>query len=145
MRKNGWKHMENNQTSNSKLQTSDRAQREPHVFDLEDRTFHFAEACRDFVLHLPKTVPNFEYGRQLIRASASPAANYIEANESLGEKDFVHKMKICRKESKECRLWLRLCLMDSNGVLQETRARLVQEASELTKIFNAIVQRSMPS
>jgi len=78
-------------------------------YDLEERTFQFAKRCRDFVKKLPRTISNIEYGRQLIRSSSSPASNYIEANECLGKKDFVHKIKICRKESKESRLWLRLC------------------------------------
>ena len=52
-------------------------------YDLEERTARFAECCRDFVKKLPRTMANFEYGKQLIRSSGSQAANYIEANESL--------------------------------------------------------------
>lgn len=67
-------------------------------YDLGERTALFAERCRDFVKKLPKTISNIEYGKQLIRSSGSQAANYIEANESLSKKDFVHKIKICRIE-----------------------------------------------
>lgn len=70
-------------------------------YDLEERTEKFAERCRDFIKKLPKATANFEYGKQLIRSSGSQAANYIEANESLSKKDFVHRMRICRKEAKE--------------------------------------------
>ena len=73
----------------------------PKQYDLEERTAVFAENCRDFVKKLPKTTPNFEYGKQLIRSSGSQAANYIEANEALGKKDFLMRIKICRKETKE--------------------------------------------
>jgi len=59
-----------------------------HEFDLEERTYLFAESCRDFVKKLPRTISNIEYGRQLIRSSGSQAANYIEANECLSKKDF---------------------------------------------------------
>jgi four helix bundle protein len=103
------------------------------MYDLEERTFLFAKRCRDFVLKLPKNKPNMEYGRQLLRSSSSPAANYIEANESLGKKDFAHKIKICRKESKESRLWLRLCITGGDKSLEQTQAELIQEAIELTK------------
>jgi len=43
----------------------------------------------------------------LVRASGSVGANYIEANESLSKKDFLMRVKICRKEAKESRYWLR--------------------------------------
>jgi len=55
-------------------------------YDLEDRTYRFAKKSRDFVKKLPKTIANFEYGKQLIRSSGSQAANYIEANEALSKR-----------------------------------------------------------
>ena len=58
------------------------------VYYLEERTFQFAKAARLFVKTLPKTIANIEDGKQLIKASDSVGANYIEANESLGKKDF---------------------------------------------------------
>ena len=73
----------------------------PKRYDLEERTARFAERCRDYVRKLPRTISNIEYGKQLIRSSGSQAANYIEANESLGKKDFQHRMRIARKEAKE--------------------------------------------
>jgi len=48
-----------------------------HEFDLEERTYLFAESCRDFVKKLPRTISNIEYGKQLIRSSGSQAANYL--------------------------------------------------------------------
>src|SRR6266436_3914488 len=76
--------------------------------DLEDRTFEFAQSVRTFVKQLPRTVTNIEDVKQLVRASDSVAANWIEADEALGKKDFLMRVKICRKESKESRLFLRL-------------------------------------
>jgi four helix bundle protein len=46
--------------------------------------------------------------KQIIRSSGSVGANYIEANEALSRKDFAMRIKICRKEAKESRYWLRL-------------------------------------
>jgi four helix bundle protein len=76
--------------------------------DLEDRTFQFADAVRHFVKHLPRTLANTEDVRQLVRASGSVAANWIEADEALSKKDFLMRAKIRRKEAKESRLFLRL-------------------------------------
>ena len=112
------------------------------IYDLEERTFKFALDCREFVKLLPKSIPNFEYSKQLIRSSGSQAANYIEANESLGKKDFMMRIKICRKESKESRLWLRLVDISENIDLDSRRKVLVQESFELTKIFGSILEKS---
>ena len=76
--------------------------------DLEERTAVFAENVRRFVRRLPRTVANIEDVKQLVRASGSVAANCIEANEALGNKDPVMRFRISRKEAKECQLWLRL-------------------------------------
>jgi four helix bundle protein len=56
--------------------------------DLEDRTFRFADLVRAFVRELPRTVSNIEDIRQLVRASGSVAANWIEADEALSKKIF---------------------------------------------------------
>jgi len=111
-------------------------------YDLEERTFEFARDVRAFVRQLPHTVANIEDVKQLVRASGSVGANYIEANESLGKKDFAMKAKICRKEAKESRYFLRLVFADGNSVLDKTRSALIQEATELTSIFGAIVRKT---
>jgi len=82
--------------------------RNPKQYDLEDRTSAFAKRVRAFVKKLTKTIANIEDGKQLVKASGSVGANYIEANESLSKKDFIMRIKICRKEAKESRYWLRL-------------------------------------
>jgi four helix bundle protein len=70
-------------------------------YDLEDRTLAFVKRVRAFVKRLRKTIANIEDGKQLIKASGSVGANYIEANEAISKKDFILRIKICRKESKE--------------------------------------------
>jgi four helix bundle protein len=109
-------------------------------YDLEDRTLEFAKASRAFVKRLPRTIANIEDAKQFIRASGSIGANYIEANESIGKKDFIMKVKTCRREAKESSYWLRL--LDCSGELDGARTILVAEAQELMKIFGAIVRKS---
>ncbi|HKP93593.1 MAG TPA: four helix bundle protein [Chthoniobacterales bacterium] len=112
----------------------------PKPRDLEERTFLFAQAIRCFVKNLPRTVGNSEDARQLVCASGSVAANWIEADEALSKKDFLVRAKICRKEAKESRLFLRLIEPGSG----ETNRRdvLSAEARELTLIFSAIISKS---
>jgi four helix bundle protein len=57
-------------------------------YDLEQHTFLFAKDIRLFVKTLPKTIANIEDSKQVVKASGSVGANYIEANESLGKKIF---------------------------------------------------------
>ena len=108
-------------------------------YDLEERTYAFARDVRAFVRAVQKDIPNFEDGKPVVRSSGSVAANYIEANEALSKKDFLMRAKICRKEAKESKLWLRLIKADA---LEDDRARLEQEAHELTCIFGAIITKS---
>src|ERR1700743_208388 len=98
-------------------------------FDLEDRTFDFANNCKEFLKRIDKSLHNIEYYKQLIRSSGSVAANFIEANESFSRNDFSHRIKICRKESKESRLWLKL--VDVKEQMEANMASLIQEATEL--------------
>ena len=109
-------------------------------YDLEERTFQFAERVREYVKKLPKTLSNVEYSKQLILSSGSQASNYIEANESLGTKDFRMRIKICRKESKESRMWLKLS--ESVDSEKDKQKVLVQESLELTKIFGSILEKT---
>jgi len=77
-------------------------------YDLEERTLKFAKRVNVYVNNLPKTITNIENGKQLVRSGGSVGANYIEANEALSKKDFILRIKICRKEAKESRFWLEL-------------------------------------
>ena len=126
---------------NPKQAQNDEAQN-PKRYDLEERTFEFAKRVRAFVKKLPRTLANIEDSRQLIRASGSVGANYIEANEALSKKDFLMRIKICRKESKESRFFLRLLDTGDNAEIETERMELVQEAHELTSIFGSIVRKS---
>ena len=120
---------------------SNESKRSSKRFDLEDRTLAFAKRVRDFVKRLPNSLANIEDGKQVIRSSGSVGANYIEANESLSKKDFILRIKICRKEAKETGYWLKL-LDIQNEQMEKERKDLVQESTELTKIFGAILQKS---
>jgi four helix bundle protein len=109
-------------------------------YDLEQRTAAFAARVRDFVRRLPRDLTNLEYSRQIVRASGSVGANYIEANEALSKKDFLMRIKISRKEAKESRYWLQLITPGDSG--KQEQELLIQEATELLMIFTAILRKS---
>ena len=111
------------------------------TYDLEERTLKFAKEVIRFTNLLPKNIANTEMIKQVIRSSGSIGANYIEANELLGKKDFVMRIRICRKESKETIYWLKLVEL-TNGSNEIIRESLIKEATELMKIFGAILVKS---
>lgn len=113
------------------------------IYDLEKRTEQFARDCRALVRAIPKDIANIEDSKQLVKASGSVAANYIEGNEALSKKDFCYRIKVCRKEAKESRLWLNLLHIPERG-LDQTRNDLANEASELIKIFTSILSKGPP-
>ena len=109
---------------------------------MEERTLRFAKNVRAFVKKLPKTISNLEDSKQLVKASGSVGGNYIEANEALSKKDFVMRIKICRKEAKESRYWLRLVDVHTDAELEDEQNDLQQEATELMNIFGSILRKS---
>jgi four helix bundle protein len=109
-------------------------------FDLDERTMKFARRVRDYVKNLPGSIGHFEDAKQLVRASGSVGANYLEAEEALSKKDFVLRIKISRKEAKESRYWL--SLTEPKSEFGNEKDSLIQEATELTKIFGAIIEKS---
>jgi four helix bundle protein len=114
----------------------------PKRFDLEVRTFEFAKNVALFVKQLPRNISNLEYGKQVVRASGSVGANYIEANEALSKKDFLMRIKICRKEGKESAYWLGLIMETNDEIYKQEGKKLFNEATEFKKIFSSILVKS---
>lgn len=110
-------------------------------FDLETRTLLFARNVRRLIKVLPRTIGNLEDSKQLVRSSGSVGANYIEANEGLGRKDFVMHIKIARKEAKESHYWLQLIETDAGTPSSDLRANLLKESKELLYILSAIINK----
>jgi len=108
-------------------------------YDLEDRTLKYAERIRNYIKKLPKSVTNVEISGQLFRSAGSVGANYIEANEALGKKDFAMRIRICRKEAKESRYWLNLSEPVESEEIE--KQKLIQETTELMKIFGSILEK----
>ena len=110
------------------------------TFNLHERAAIFAKDVRTLLAKLPRTLAMIEDGKQLIRSSGSIGANYIEANESLGDKDLVYRFRIARKEAKENAYWLQVIEVGS-GDEEKERQRLHAEAGELIKILSSIITK----
>lgn len=108
---------------------------------LEQRCFDFALDVRLFCRKVSQDIINLQDIRQLVKSSGSICANYIEANEKLGEGDLKYRIKIARKEAKETILWLGLIHIPENNVLKEERDRLIKEVIELKAILSSILNK----
>ena len=110
-------------------------------YDLEERTMKFSENIINFVKNLPKDLINKTLIVQLVRSGTSIGANYSEASEANSKKDFINKIAIAKKETKETKYWLRLIAYSLSGFKTEAR-KLWKEAQELNLIFAAIIRNS---
>ena len=110
------------------------------IYDLEERTQKFTVDVSIAVRNIKRNIYNQNYIEQVIKSSSSVGANYIEANEAVSKKDFVFRIKICRKEAKETAYWLRT-LIDTEGANEDFK-KLCEEAIELKKIFSSIIEKS---
>jgi len=108
-------------------------------YDLEERTAIFGENIIDFARSLEKNIINIPLIKQVIRSGTSIGANYCEADGAESKKDFKHKIRLCKKESKETKHWLRMLAKANENKVEECR-KLWQEAQELTLIFSSIAK-----
>jgi four helix bundle protein len=114
---------------------------EERKFDLDERTFQFALAIRKLIGSYRWTREQWTDVDQVLRSSGSVASNYAEANNPVSSADFSFRLKICRKESGESRLWIRLLAGTSTDDRIPILRGLFKEADELTRIFNSILKK----
>ncbi|MBU0727570.1 four helix bundle protein [Patescibacteria group bacterium] len=110
-------------------------------YDLEKRTLEFSVKLIKTLKQLPKDLYNYKLTGQLISSGTSIGANYMEANGAESRKDFVHKIRISLKESKETRYWLDI-LIRINHHLKDVLYDLRKEANEFVLIFGKITSNS---
>jgi len=77
-------------------------------YDLEERLLEYAAMIIRLVERLPKTRAGNHVAGQLLRSGTSPLPNHGEAQAAESARDFVHKFKVCLKELRESKRWLRL-------------------------------------
>ena len=113
---------------------------QPRKFDMEDRLVAFSVLMLKVADALPKTYAGQHLSGQLTRSGTSPALNYGEAQSGESRRDFIHKVKICLKELRECRVCLKIIdraeLLKDHELVKEGMA----ECNELTAIFVASVR-----
>ena len=131
--------------SNSQYQITNKLpipNEENRKFDIHERALKFAVRTAKFINKLPRKQSTIEYGKQLIRASASIGANLEEADGALSKKDFLNKIGISRKEAKESKFWLKLIKEVETINFPEDKKELdwlINESEELKLILSSII------
>jgi four helix bundle protein len=102
--------------------------------DISERLLDFAVRVLRLVNTLPKSMVGRHVGAQLMRCGTSGGANYEEGRGAESRADFIHKLGVCWKETRESSYWLRL-IHRSALVKPSLVEDLIQEASELSAIL----------
>lgn len=110
-------------------------------YDLEERTLKFSKNVVEFSKKAPRSTVTVPLIDQLVRSATSIGANYIEANEALSKKDFINRIRICRKEAKETRYWLFLIIEAWPEGKAQTQSFL-QEAKEFVLMFPQMLKNT---
>ena len=109
-------------------------------FDLEDRLLEFAVRIIRVTESMHRSRAGAYVADQLLRAGSSPYGHHGEAESAESRDDFIHKLKVCHKELRETRRWLRLVHRVPLVEHPERLEELLTEAEELIRIFTASIR-----
>ena len=111
----------------------------PKTEELLKRTFEFGVKCLLFLESLPKTKVNAIITFQLGKAATSIGSNYEEAQGAESSKDFIHKIAVVLKESRESNYWLRVLDAISKNEYKNSEFKfLLKESFDFKKIFTSV-------
>src|SRR6266436_3826961 len=105
-------------------------------FDLEERTAKFGEAIIEFAKKVPVTLITTPLISQLVKSGTSVGSNYCEADDAGSKKEFMYRISVCKRESRETKHWLRM-IVKAEPSLRDDAIPVWQEAKELNLIFSA--------
>mgnify|MGYP001566828259 CR=1 FL=1 len=85
---------------------------------------------------LPRTKNGQHVSNQIFKSGTSVSANYAEARSAESEDDFIHKLKLARKELGETADWLET--IESAGMINPKRLVAIRdENDQLCRILTA--------
>jgi four helix bundle protein len=139
VRENAGTYPAKKETFNAQRSTFNAQRHTEPQFDLEERLLEFSSRIIRLVDALPNTRAANHVAGQLLRCGTSPLGNHGEVQAAESRKDFVHKLRICLKELKETRRWLRL-LQQAELASKTKMAAILGETEELIRIFSASIR-----
>jgi four helix bundle protein len=126
-------------TPNAQRPTSNAQRKTNPRFNLEDRLLEFSARIIRLIDALPNTRSANHLAGQILRSGTSPYGNHGEVEAAESRKDLIHKLKVCLKELKETKRWLRL-VKKSKMLPEKNMVLILAESEELFRIFFASVR-----
>jgi four helix bundle protein len=107
-----------------------------------EKSFEFGVRIVRFYLYLGKKNKNIQsLLKQILRSGTSIGANITEAQSAVTKKDFINKLGIALKESKETDYWLRL--LKKSEIIEEKEFNSInQDCLEIIKLLTSIIKSS---
>ena len=107
---------------------------------IQEKSFNFALKIIELYQFLEK---NREYiiSKQLFRSSTSIGANIEEALAGQSRKDFISKISIALKESRETKYWLRL--LNKSQIVSNDYSWYLTEVESMINILTKIVKTTV--
>ena len=106
-----------------------------------NKTFQFGLRIIKLYIYLRDKRVDRVLTAQLLRSGTSIGANAEEAMGGSSKKDFVHKLRIAYRETRETKYWIRL-LKESELLEQKLADSLIVDCDEILKILTAIINAS---
>ncbi|WP_024770425.1 four helix bundle protein [Aquimarina macrocephali] len=104
---------------------------------VQTKSYEFALLCIKLYQKLIKEQQEYVLSKQILKSGTSIGANIEEAIGGQSTRDFLSKMAISYKETRETHYWLRL-LRDSNYITDQESIHLINKCEELLKIIGSI-------
>jgi len=111
---------------------------------IQIKSFQFAVRIIKLYIHLSKTKKEFVLSKQILRSGTSIGANVEEAIGAQSKNDFVSKLSIAYKESRETKYWLRL-LNETNFITKKEFDSIINDLEEILRILGKIQKTSKNS
>jgi len=106
-----------------------------------DKSFEFAVRVVNLYKHLCNDKKEYALSKQLLRSGTSIGANINEEQAAQSKKDFIAKMSIASKETRESNFWIELLIkteyLDKNS--KHTQS-LLDESYELIRLLTSIIK-----
>ena len=110
------------------------------AYNLEDRLLEFAPNIIELTESLPNTRAGNHIAGQLLRCGTSSLSNHGEVEAAESRRDFLHKLRICLKELRETKGWLRLVTRVQKLGSPASLVSCLNEVEELIRIFVASIR-----
>ena len=110
------------------------------TYDLEDRLLEYSARVVRLTESMKRSRAANNIGDQLLRSGTSPYGNHGEAEGAESIDDFIHKLRVCYKELRESRRWMRLIQQAALVAKPALLEPLIAEAEELIRIFAASIR-----